>query len=181
VILFFGPPGSGKSVQGQLLVARNGWSWLSTGQLFRDSGDPEVQARLATGELISDDMTNKLLDDALATVKDKANIVLDGYPRNPAQAKWLTGHLPKHGREIVAVVVFEVSPEELVKRLSGRGRAEDSVEVIERRLKIYEQQTQPVLEYYKQQNVPICTVDGHGSVGAVHDRIQAAVEACALA
>lgn len=181
MVLFFGPPGSGKSVQGQLLVARNGWSWLSTGQLFRNSTDPKIHERLASGELISDEMTNQVLDEALHTVKDTSHIVLDGYPRNTAQAKWFMEHLPKHDRAISAIIVFEVSPEELIKRLSGRGRAEDSLAVIERRLEIYEEQTRPVLDFYSKHDVPIFKIDGHGSVGAVHDRIQAAAETCGLA
>lgn len=181
MILFFGPPGSGKSVQGQLLVARNGWSWLSTGQLFRNSRDPEIHKLLASGELISDDLTNKVLDEALSDLKDTPNIVLDGYPRNTAQAEWLMEHLPKHGRKIGAVIVFEVSSGELARRLAGRGRAEDSSEVIKRRLDIYEEQTRPVLDFYEHQDVPVCKIDGHGSVGVVHDRIQAAAEKCGLA
>lgn len=180
MILFFGPPGSGKSVQGQLLVARNGWSWLSTGQLFRSSKDPEIHKLLASGELISDELTNKVLDDALYDLKSASGVVLDGYPRNTAQAKWLMENLPKHEREIGAVIVFEVSPSELGRRLAGRGRAEDSSDIIKRRLDIYEEQTRPVIDFYKRHNVPVCKIDGHGSVGVVHDRIQAAAEKCGL-
>lgn len=176
MILFFGPPGSGKSVQGQLLVDRNGWKWLSTGQLFRESTDPKVLAHLATGELISDEMTNEVLDSALHNLKDTSQIVLDGYPRNTSQAQWLIDHLPRHGREIAAIIVFEVSETELIKRLSGRGRAEDSPAVIKRRLEIYEEQTRPVLEFYESRGIPLVKVDGHGQVEAVHERIQSTVE-----
>lgn len=180
MILFFGPPGSGKSVQGQLLVVRNHWNWLSTGELFRNSKDPEVLKRLATGELIDDTMTNEVLTEALRAVGHSDRVVLDGYPRNPAQAEWLEKHLPEHGSEIEAVVVFEVPKQELTKRLSGRGRTEDALEVIERRLKIYYERTKPVLDFYKQRGVPVCVIDGTGSVGTVHDRIQDTVETCAL-
>jgi adenylate kinase len=176
MVLFFGPPGSGKSVQGQLLVERNGWKWLSTGQLFRDSTDPKVLAHLATGELISDELTNQVLDSALQEIKGPAHIVLDGYPRNTDQAQWLFDRLPDYGREIVAVIVFEVSHDELVKRLSGRGRAEDTVDVIERRLKIYEEQTRPVLEFYETHDVPIYRINGQGEINDVHERIQATAE-----
>jgi adenylate kinase len=181
VILFFGPPGSGKSVQGELLVARNGWSWLSTGQLFRESSDAEVLERLAKGELIDDDLTNKVLDEALHRADDKTRVVLDGYPRNRKQAEWLDSHLPDHGREIIAVIVFNVPQEELIRRLAGRGRAEDSLEVIKKRLTIYFENTKPVLEFYEKQGVPVISVNGHGSVSEVHERIQKAIEACSLA
>ncbi len=180
MVLFFGPPGSGKSVQGELLVKRNGWNWLSTGQLFRESSDPEVLERLAKGELIDDALTNKVLNEALRNADDKTRVVLDGYPRNRSQAEWLDIHLPEHGREIVAVIVFNVPKEELIRRLAGRGRAEDSLEVIEKRLSIYFENTKPVLDFYEQRKVPVITVDGHGEVSVVHDRIQQAVEACSL-
>lgn len=181
MILFFGPPGSGKSVQGELLVTRNGWSWLSTGQLFRESSDPQVLQRLADGELIDDELTNKVLDAALKKANPKTRVVLDGYPRNTEQAEWLAKHLPEHGREIQLIIVFEVPKAELMRRLSGRGRTEDSPQVIEHRLNIYFQRTKPVIDFYRQRNVPIQVIDGLGEVGVIHDRIQAAVEACLLA
>ncbi len=177
MILFFGPPGSGKSVQGKLLVERNGWRWLSTGELFRASDDPEVAARLATGELIGDELTNEVLDKALNGDREVPHVVLDGYPRNIAQAKWLEEHLPKHGRELAAVIVFDVPEEELVRRLSGRGRAEDDLKIVRRRLEIYAKETQPVLDFFDRQGVSVVHVDGDGDVNDIHQRIQQAAEA----
>ena len=178
MILFFGPPGSGKSIQGRLLVERNGWQWLSTGQMFRDSQDPEVLTRLATGELIDDHLTNTVVNDALENIENDNKVVLDGYPRNTAQAAWLTEQLPQHDRHIQAVVVFDTPQDELIKRLSGRGRSEDTPAVIEKRIDIYHRATKPVLDYYKRRDVPVIEIDGVGSVEEVHDRIQKAVEAC---
>ena len=178
MILFFGPPGSGKSVQGKLLVERNHWDWLSTGELFRNSKDPDVLARLATGELIDDALTNRVLDTALADVAESGIVVLDGYPRNTAQAQWLEDNLHQHDRNIKMVLLFEVTKDELIKRLSGRGRDEDKLDVITRRLEIYDQQTQPVIEFYEKLGVPVCRVDGEGDIDEVHERIQNAVENC---
>lgn len=178
MILFFGPPGSGKTVQGQLLVERNGWQWLSTGELFRKSQDPEVLERLATGELIDDALTNRVLHDALSAIDSKIKVILDGYPRNPDQAEWLNVHLPEHGREISCVVVFEVEHGELVRRLQGRGRAEDAVDVIEKRLAIYRDKTKPVLDFYASHEVPVIRIDGMGAIEDIHERIHDAVQAC---
>lgn len=172
MILFFGPPGSGKSVQGKLLVERNGWRWLSTGELFRQSTDPEVISRLASGELISDELTNEVLETTLAELGDGVHVVLDGYPRNTDQANWLNEYLQKRNSEIAAVIVFEVPEEELVRRLSGRGRAEDDLDIVRRRLQIYEEQTRPVLEFYEQHGTKVVRIDGNGEVDAVHERIQ---------
>lgn len=176
MVLFFGPPGSGKSVQGQMLVQRNGWNWLSTGELFRRSTDPAVLKRLASGELIDDTTTNKVLAEELERLGHEVHIVLDGYPRNPQQAEWFLDYLAGDGFEIHVIIVFDVPEDELVRRLSGRGRDEDKPEVIKRRLQIYHEQTQPVLDFYEQQNVPVERVDGSGSVEEVHKRIQQVVE-----
>ena len=178
MILFFGPPGSGKSVQGDLLVKRNNWQWLSTGQLFRESKDPEVHKRLATGELIDDELTNKVLIDALKGIEGSVKVILDGYPRNTEQAEWLVTNLPEHGREISCVVLFDVPKEEIIRRLSERGRAEDVPEVIERRLNIYHETTKPVLDYFHNLGVPLLKVDGDGAVDEVHEKIQQAVQEC---
>lgn len=178
MILFFGPPGSGKSVQGQLLVGRNGWQWLSTGDLFRNSRDPEVLKRMASGELIDDNLTNKVVDAAIKAAKKNSPIVLDGYPRNLHQVEWLLKYLPAHGRKIECVVLFQVPREELVNRLVGRGRVEDSPEVINHRLDIYQKKTSPVVDYYREQGVPVIGVDGTGSIPEVHERIYKAVAAC---
>lgn len=178
MILFFGPPGSGKSVQGQLLVERNGWQWLSTGDLFRNSKDPEVLKRMATGELIDDVLTNKVLDTAIQDVENNGPIVLDGYPRNLDQVKWLVDYLPAHNRKIECVILFEVPRQELIDRLAGRGRTEDSPEVISRRLDIYQEKTKPVVDYYREIGVPVVAVDGTGAIPDVHERIHEAVLSC---
>lgn len=178
MILFFGPPGSGKSVQGQLLVDRNGWQWLSTGDLFRTSKNPEVLKRMADGELIDDELTNRVVDEAIQLTNKNKPIVLDGYPRNLDQVKWLVNYLPVHGRRIECLVLFEVPRQELVNRLVGRGRVEDSPEVINHRLDIYQQKTSPVVDYYRQNGVPVISVDGTGPVPEVHERIQEAVMSC---
>lgn len=178
MILFFGPPGSGKSVQGDLLVKRNNWQWLSTGKIFRESKDPELQKRLASGELIDDELTNKILDAALSEAQSGVKVVLDGYPRNTDQATWLIENLPKHSREISCVVEFDVPKEELVSRMVGRGRAEDTEDVIVRRLEIYQEKTKPVLDFYRERGVPIVRIDGIGTPEEVHERIHKAVEEC---
>lgn len=178
MILFFGPPGSGKSVQGQLLVERNGWQWLSTGDLFRHSKDPEVLKRLATGELIDDELTNKVLQEAVERSDATKPIVIDGYPRNLEQVGWLTDYLPTLGRRIESVILFDVPRDELMKRLAGRGRAEDSPEVINHRLDIYQQKSHPVVDHYRKEGVPVISVNGLGPIPDVHERIQEAVESC---
>lgn len=178
MILFFGPPGSGKSVQGQLLVERNNWQWLSTGDLFRNSQNPEVLQRMAAGELIDDELTNKVVAETLKGVKKDKLVVMDGYPRNLSQVYWLNENLPEFGRQIECVILFKVPQEELIKRLAGRGRAEDTVDVIRRRLDIYDEKTSLVVDFYRDNNAEVLEIDGTGDIQEIHQRIQVAVMTC---
>src|SRR5690606_20269062 len=171
MIVFFGPAGAGKSVQGQLLSARHGWRWLSAGQLLRDSKDPELLKVMSTGRLVPSEVTNRLMGEAIAKAKEFDHIILDGYPREMAQATWLVDNKDVHGRDIALVVVLEVPKSELMKRLAIRGRADDVPEVIDERLRIYRQEMYPILSYFTEKGVNIVHIDGVGTVGQVHDRI----------
>jgi adenylate kinase len=180
VIVFFGPAGAGKSVQGQILAARYGWRWLSTGQLLRDSHDPKVTNKMSTGELIDNDITNKVFLHALLRAKDIEHVIVDGFPREFTQAQWLIDHIPEHGRNISMVVVLEVPQSEILHRLKIRGRVDDTPEAINERLRIYRTQIYPILDFFNNQDIPITHIDGTGTVGKVHDRIVSELEACSL-
>ena len=180
MIIFFGPAGAGKSVQGQILAARHGWRWLSTGQLFRDTHDAEVLKRMAAGELIDDVTTRRVMADALARSKDIDHVILDGFPRKLNQAEWLVDTQQDHERAIELVIVLEVPQNEILRRLHLRGRADDSPETVAKRMTMYRQEIYPILSYLTDKHVRIVHIDGMGSVGQVHDRIQAELEACSL-
>jgi len=177
VIIFFGPAGAGKSVQGQLLSARHGWRWLSAGQLLRDSKDPELLRVMSTGALVPSEITNKLMGDAIVRSADIDHLIIDGYPREMAQAQWLVENKAHHGRDIALIIVLEVPKSELLKRLAIRGRADDTPEVIDERLRIYRQEMYPILSYFTEQGINIVHIDGVGTVGQVHDRIVEEIEA----
>jgi adenylate kinase len=181
MIVFFGPAGAGKSVQGQILAARHGWRWLSTGQLLRDTHDPELHKQMATGALVDNDTANKVIHNAIERSKDMPHLILDGFPREIDQAKWLVDALPKHKRDIQLVVILEVPESEIVHRLQIRGRVDDTPEAIKERLHIFRDKIYPILDYFNQQKVRIAHIDGTGTVGQVHDRIEAELEACSLA
>lgn len=180
MIIFFGPAGAGKSVQGQILAARHGWRWLSSGQLLRDSKDPEIMEKMRTGELVSTEQTNKVIAEALERADDIDRVILDGFPRKLEQAEWLVATQATHQRSIGLAVVLEVPRAELEKRLRVRGRVDDTAEIIEDRLNIYRKEIYPILTYLTDQKVRIAHIDGTGSVGRVHDRIEAEVEALKL-
>jgi len=181
MIVFFGPAGAGKSVQGQILAARNGWRWLSAGQLLRDTRDIELIKEMQTGKLVDPQKVNRLMSDAIKRSHNVDNVILDGYPREISQAKWLVENGSDHGRDIKLVIVLEVPKSELLKRLEVRGRVDDTPEAIDERLKIYRTEMYPILTYLTEQGVNIVHIDGVGTVGQVHDRIMEEMEAHELA
>lgn len=171
MIIFFGPAGAGKSVQGQLLSARHSWRWLSAGQLLRDSKDPELLKVMSTGKLVDPEITNRIMGDAISRSHDITHLILDGFPRNMENAQWLIDNKSHHGRDIELVIVLEVPKSELLKRLAIRGRADDTPDIIDERLRIYRQEMYPILSYFTDQGINIAHIDGVGTVGQVHDRI----------
>ncbi|NCU33945.1 nucleoside monophosphate kinase [Candidatus Saccharibacteria bacterium] len=183
MVIFFGPAGAGKSVQGNLLAARNDWRWLGAGQLLRDSRDPELLAEMSTGKLVNPEIVNKVMGEALDRADDRVQkVILDGFPRQLEQAKWLVEHSANHGnRKIDLVIVLEVPRSEVLRRLEIRGRLDDQPEVIDERLKIYRQEMYPVLNFLNEQGVAIAHIDGTGTVGQVHDRVMEEITACGLA
>ncbi len=176
MILFFGPAGAGKSVQGQILAARHGWRWISAGQLLRDTHDIHILQQINQGHLIADEQIQHIVGQALARSKEIDHLILDGFPRQLVQAQWLIENQPTHERAISLCLVLEVPREELFKRLAVRGRVDDIPDSIEERLKIYRQEIYPILTYLTDQNVKIAHIDGMGSVGQVHDRIEAEIK-----
>lgn len=180
MIVFFGPAGAGKSVQGQILAARHGWRWLSSGQLLRDSRDSEIVEQMRKGKLVGSEQINEVIAAALERAKNIDQVILDGYPRKLEQAQWLVETQPRHNRSIGLAVVLEVPRAELEKRLQVRGRIDDTSEVIEERLNIYRQEIYPILTYLTEQKVKIAHIEGTGTVGQVHDRIEAELQALRL-
>ncbi len=173
MILLFGPTGAGKSMQGQMLAVRMGWKWLSTGQMLRESTDPEVIEVLKSGELVSDELTYEVFDAAIQDAKahDYAKVIVDGFPRTKEQAEWLADHMQKSDERIELVVVLEVPEAEIMNRLEKRGRMEDNPETIARRMNIYRQKMYPVLGSFAEDGVRIIHMDGTGTAGEVHDRL----------
>ena len=160
-------------MQGQMLAVRQGWKWLSTGEMLRTSDDPEVINILKSGELVSDELTYEVFDAAIrdARAKNYEKTIVDGFPRTKEQAEWLADYMEKNGEQIDVVVVLEVPESEIMKRLEKRGRMEDTPETITRRMNIYRQKMYPVLGSFAEEGIKIIHLDGTGTAGEVHDRI----------
>ncbi len=176
MIVFFGPAGAGKSVQGQILAARQGWRWLSAGQILRDTHDTEIVQTMHEGKLIPHELITRIMGESIAKAGDIDQIILDGFPRELHQAEWLVNSKTDHGRDIGLVVVLEVPREELLKRLAIRGRVDDTPEAIDQRLAIYRQEMYPILGLFSDQHIPVVHIDGVGTVGEIHDRVFAELQ-----
>lgn len=181
MILLFGPTGAGKSMQGQMLAVRQGWKWLSTGEMLRQSTDPAVIETLKSGELVSDELTYQVFEQAIQDARDKnyPNIIVDGFPRTKEQAAWLDEYMARQNEHIDIVIALEVPESEIMRRLEKRGRMEDTPETIAKRMTIYRQKMYPVLGIFAEAGVKIVHLDGTGTAGEVHDRIYSEVsDAC---
>jgi adenylate kinase len=146
---------------------------ICTGELFRrniGNGTKlglEAKRYLDAGDLVPSDLTNQLVDDRLNDPDTANGFILDGYPRSVDQAKALHKMLERRGTDLDAVVEFRVSQDELLQRLKARGRADDTDDVILNRMKVYRDETAPLLEYYRDE---LKTVDAVGAVDEVFAR-----------
>jgi adenylate kinase len=173
-LLFLGPPGAGKGTQAQQLAERHGLLHLSTGDLLRaevSAGSElgkEAEAVMARGELVSDALVLAIVRSRLEN--HSGGWLLDGFPRNVAQADALATLLADLGQSIELVVLMELDDAVLVQRLLSRGRADDNEEVIRHRLEVYRQQTEPLIAYYRERGL-IASVEAAGTVEAIAERI----------
>lgn len=175
MILLFGPAGAGKSVQGRLLTERLDWRWLSTGQLIRDSQNPELLEIINAGNLLPTDKMNQLLSEELQR-RAGTKTVLDGYPRRLDQAEWLVEHVAELNESIDLVVMLSIPKEELVRRLVARGRVDDTPEVILERLTVHLEQSEDIINFLKSCGVAVEQVNGVGEIEEIHQRIKAAMQ-----
>jgi adenylate kinase len=172
-VVLLGPPGAGKGTQAEKLSEKLGVPHLSTGELFRSNiknGTKlgcEAKRYLDAGDLVPSELTNQLVDDRLNEPDVALGFILDGYPRSLEQAKALHEMLERRGTDVDAVVEFRVSEEELMKRLKGRGRADDTDDIVHNRMKVYRDETAPLLEYYRDE---LKTVDAVGTMDEVFAR-----------
>jgi adenylate kinase len=208
IIVLIGPPGSGKGTQARILQERLGLPQISTGDMFRallKTETPlaeELRPILASGTLVPDELTTRIVRERTAQADSRGGYVLDGFPRTTAQAEMLERLAAEQGHELVAILV-DVPFEILEKRVTGRRncpvcgeiynvyfkppesdevcdlhpdaklrqRADDNAETIKTRLATYEQETQPLLDYYERTN-RLRRVDGTRDLEAIYADVE---------
>ena len=207
IIVLLGPPGAGKGTQGDLLAERLGIPKIATGDVLRAAvreGTPmgkAAKAAMDRGDLVPDDVILGIMKEALGAPTAAKGAILDGVVRTEPQAAGLQRVLDELGRKLDAVLTFDVSDEELVKRLSGRTvcencqtpytgrdpgtkcdkcggtlvrRRDDEPDAVRNRLAVYQKQTAPVIDWYRNDGARLVSID---AVGSTNDVLHRALEA----
>lgn len=184
-IVLLGAPGSGKGTQAALMVEELGLPHISTGDLLRAAVKAgtalgqKAKAVMDRGELVSDDIMLGLIEERLGQDDVENGFILDGYPRNLAQAEALDVVLERLEQPLDDSLQIDVDIEMVVERIAKRaeqeGRSDDTEEVVRNRMKIYADQTEPVIDYYAQKGL-LSRVLGVGSIEEVFQRIKGVLE-----
>jgi adenylate kinase len=184
-LLLLGPPGAGKGTQAKRISADCGLLEISTGEMLREAMTAEselgrrVKPIYERGELVPDDLVVALIRERLGQGGTNRGFVLDGFPRTIAQAEALDVMLEEMGRELEAVLEFQLGGEEAFRRLLGRaeeqGRTDDTPDVIRRRITVYREQTEPLVAYYLGRGI-LVGIDADRTVDEVYAQIEDVIQ-----
>ena len=185
-IVIFGPPGAGKGTQSKFIVKKYNLYQLSTGDLLREEIKnktelgSKISSIMSSGELVSDEIVNDLLEKFISKDVYKNKVIFDGYPRTLIQAKNLDNLLNKYDQKIHLVLKLTVNLDTVKKRILERQiqerRADDSEEIAVKRYKTYEKSSQPVIDYYQQSNL-LKVVNGEAEIPQINAEISGLIDA----
>lgn len=176
-LILFGPPGAGKGTQAASLCESLAVPHISTGDIFRAAISAQsplgvkAQTFMDRGELVPDEVVVGMIRERLTQSDTSSGWILDGFPRTLAQAETLDSLLSELDQSYDTVISLKVPDELLVQRMLGRGRKDDTEDVIRRRLQVYQEQTAPLIDYYRDRN-SLQDVNGTGDIKEVTTRIQ---------
>ena len=186
-MLLLGPQGSGKGTQAKRIAGDYGIPHIATGDIVRELKEQdselgrEVKAVYDRGDLVSDGLMIKLIEDRLAREDAQDGFVLDGFPRTLAQAEALDVLLRDLDRKLDVVLEFQVPDREtllqrILNRAAEENRSDDTPEAIERRLALYYEQTEPLVEYYRTRHGNVVGIHANRSIDEVYAEVQSALE-----
>ena len=184
-IIIFGPPGAGKGTQSKFIVEKYSLYQLSTGELLRDEIKKktvlgsQISSIINSGELVSDEIVSKLIQNFISDQKYKDKLIFDGYPRNLNQAINLDNLLKQSNQKINLVLNLSVSLETIKKRISERQsqekRSDDNEKIAIKRFQTYEKSTKPVIDYYKKSNL-LKEINGERSINEISNKISGLID-----
>ena len=179
-VVIFGAPGSGKGTQSELIISKYGLYHISTGDILRQEIKKQTELGaiaedyIKQGQLIPDELIIKMLAEVLDANPQAKGYIFDGFPRTIAQGEALNEMLRERNTSIVAVLILIVDEKELINRLIKRGeesgRTDDNLEVIQSRLEVYREQTEPLKEYYKKKG-KLFQIKGNNVIEEVFEQI----------
>ena len=172
MITLFGAPGSGKSVQGQMLARKLGWAWYSSRDMLSTMRNKDIMYRLDHGMFVDDDTMNSLMRDVMqqAHARGVKRVVLDGFPSSYRQVRWMIDH--GEIEYLTGAIILRVPHGELWKRLMERKRVDDTRAAIERRNELYDRSITGMVRALSMEDVLIREVDGMGTEQDVLERIK---------
>ena len=176
-LIFLGAPGAGKGTQAKVLAKSHNIPHISTGDILRQAvADRSSLGLLAKsymdrGELVPDSLIMGLIKDRLGQADAQNGWILDGFPRNLSQAQALNDLLQEMQQNYDQVIYFEVSPDTLITRMLERGRKDDNEATVRRRLEVYQEQTVPLIEFYRDIN-SLRAIDGNDNVATVANSLE---------
>jgi adenylate kinase len=184
-VLLLGPQGSGKGTQARLVAQDYGLPHIATGDMLRaaiaagSELGQQVKPILDSGRLVPDDLMVELIRERLSGPDARDGFVLDGFPRTLAQAEALDDMLEEIGRELDVIMEFQLDEETAIQRMLGRaaeeGRADDTPEVMRKRLELYREMTLPVVEHYRATG-KLVGIHADRSIEDVYAEVQQALE-----
>lgn len=175
IYLIFGPPGCGKGTQSLKISNHLKINHISTGTILRQTNNDEIQKLLKDGKFVSDDLINKIIFEKLQ--EEKNDIILDGYPRTLEQAKVILNYFTKKNTDLV-VIYLNLSRNDCLNRILNRNedRVDDNEEVLLYRYDLYLKKSEPIIEFFRSQNVRVENIEGKGDKEDVWSRIVEVLE-----
>ncbi len=176
-LIFLGAPGAGKGTQASALAESHNIPHISTGDILRQAVANQsplgllAKSYMDQGELVPDSLIMGLIKDRLGQADAQNGWILDGFPRNLSQAQALNDLLQEMKQNYDRVIYFEVSPETLITRMLERGRKDDNEATVRRRLEVYQEQTVPLIKFYRDIN-SLRVIDGNDNVTTVANSLE---------